>query len=68
MMRAEAEAQFKRLLDLGAEHDLGGTGEPVAIVVVYPRSAFVKAAQKVRNREDVVQGLMDALTDEARTP
>lgn len=64
MSRAESERVFGKLLDVGTENNLGGTGEPVAIVVVYPNAAFVKAGW-TRKPEDVVQALMDALTDEA---
>jgi len=66
MNRAKTENVLRTLLDIGTDHHLGGTGEPVALVVIYPNAAFLKAGEEGINREHAVQALMDALEDEVR--
>jgi hypothetical protein len=63
MPETAPQKAFDALLAAGREYNLGGTGEPVAIVVVYPDAAFVKAGW-TRDREDVATALMDAMKDE----
>lgn len=63
MAVVDPQRMFDKLLKVGRDNLLGGTGEPVAIVVVYPREAFVKASW-ADDRAGVVQALMDAMGDE----
>lgn len=65
MNKRQAVTYLRHLLDVGADHNLGGTGEPVGLMVIYPGQAFLKAVEGGVNREDVVQALLDAMTDEA---
>lgn len=63
MTAKDPQAVFDRLLTLGRDNNLGGTGDPVAVVVIYPREAFVKASW-ADDRDGVVKALMDAMGDE----
>lgn len=62
-MIQDARPVFDRLLKVGRDNNLGGTGEPVAVVVIYPREAFVKASW-ADDRDGVVKALLDAMGDE----
>lgn len=51
------------LLDLGGEHNLGGDGQPVGVVLVYRNAAFVNASWG-GTPEDRMAALVDAAAGE----
>ncbi|UVK58460.1 hypothetical protein SEA_GLOBIWARMING_68 [Arthrobacter phage GlobiWarming] len=61
--RRKVLAVAEQLLDLGSEHQLGGNGQPVGIVVIYESEAFINASWGGLP-EDRMKALVDAAAGE----
>jgi hypothetical protein len=61
--RPKGVAVAEQLLKLGNEHQLGGNGQPVGIVVIYESEAFINASWG-GVPEDRMKALVDAAASE----
>lgn len=60
---SQATRALLKLLDIGKEYSLGGTGDPVGIVVLYPKEAFINASWG-GDPTDRMKALVDAAASE----
>ena len=63
--QSKTQSAVTRLLELGEKYNLGGTGQPIAVVLVYPQQAFVNASWGGDSeRENVMSALIEAAAGE----
>lgn len=65
LSRAQNQAleTVEKILDIGEEHQLGGDGEPVGVVVVYKNAAFINGSW-AGTPEHRMEALVDAAAAE----
>jgi len=61
--RRKVLAVAEQLFDLGNEHQLGGDGQPVGIILIYENEAFINASWG-GTPEDRMKALVDAAAGE----